>query len=282
MATINDDEKDCNRMGYKASIKMASNHQTEPPRGNLCRPGGRHSHVSLVRQMAAAVVCLSLGMMADVTSTWGQDSTSDRSKQDNSQLRWTDLPPAASGGFDLFGKGLEPWKVANQHYFDKHGAIEWKDDVVKLPSGNPGSGIVAKFEVPKNNYELTFEARRTQGEDFFTGLTFPFDDQHATLILGGWGGSTVGISNINGFAAIENSTTKSVPFEQNQWYRVRFQVTPTDIELWIDDQSIFWLDPEEKKFSVWWEQKPMIPLGIASWETGAEIRNLVLKPVKKD
>lgn len=169
--------------------------------------------------------------------------------------------------------------VAEKHYFDGHGKVNVSEGVLSLAAGASGTGVVADFEIPKIDYELSFEARRTQGEDFFCGLTFPFHDQQATLILGGWGGSALGISNVNNFSAIENSTSRTLAFENGRWYDVRFQVTETSIRLWIDQKLQFDLDPEEKKFTLWWEQKPMAPLGLASWKSSAEIRRLRLKAV---
>lgn len=194
---------------------------------------------------------------------------------------WSSLPSAESGGVWLFhGDSLGPWQIANQSYFDKHGAVTWKDGVLSLPAGSPGTGIVADYVVPTNNYEIHFEGRRTGGDDFFCGLTFPFNDQHGTLILGGWGGGTVGISNVNGFSAVENASTRNVAFEEGRWYKFRLRVTPAEVTLWVDEKSLFVLDTEEVKFSIWWEQKPMLPLGFASWRTSAEFRELRLVPVE--
>jgi hypothetical protein len=191
---------------------------------------------------------------------------------------WEQLPPTPGGGVWLFsGQSLGPWRVANVSYFDKHGSVEWQDGVLELGTGRPGTGVTAQFDVPRNNYEISFQARRLSGDDFFCGLTFPFDDQQGTLILGGWGGSAVGISNINNFSAIENLSSRSFPFEQERWYTIRFRVTKAEIELWIDDKSVFQFEPEEMKFSIWWEQRPIAPLGLATWNTSAQFRELQLK-----
>lgn len=196
------------------------------------------------------------------------------------KIDWTELPPAEAGGVWLFsGPELKHWRVADKSYFDKHGAVSWQDDVLTLEAGSPGTGVVADFKVPRNGYELHFQARRTAGDDFFCGLTFPFDDQQATLILGGWGGGTVGISNVNHFSAIENASTRNFAFENDRWYDFRLRVTPADIELWIDDKSLFLLDTEEKAFSIWWEQRPMVPLGLASWRTTGQFRRVRLMAI---
>lgn len=224
-----------------------------------------------LRQAAAPAVA------AD-PSTAAQDSTNQEAA--TPEIRWSDLPPAEAGGVWLFsGPELKHWRVVEQSYFDKHGPVTWQDEVLTLTAGSPGTGVVADFTVPRNGYEIHFQARRTAGDDFFCGLTFPFDDQQATLILGGWGGGTVGISNVNNFSAIENASTRNFAFENDRWYDFRLRVTPIEIELWVDDKSLFLLDTEEKTFSIWWEQKPIAPLGFASWRTTGQFRRVRLVAV---
>ena len=75
---------------------------------------------------------------------------------------------------------------------------------------------------------------RVDGIDFFCGLTFPVADSHASFIVGGWGGTVVGISSIDGMDASENATTKYVKFQLKRWYKIRIRVTPTSIQAWID------------------------------------------------
>lgn len=224
-----------------------------------------------------------VGSVPAIAATFQEkvETTAAQESSDSNKLDWTKLEPAELGGVWLFhGDSIGPWKIAQQSYFDKHGAVTWEKNILSLPAGSPGTGVVADFQVPRNNYEIHFQARRVGGDDFFCGLTFPFDDQQGTLILGGWGGGTVGISNVNNFSAVENATTRSVAFEQDRWYKFRFRVTPAEVELWVDDKSLFVLDTEEVKFSIWWEQKPMAPLGFASWRTSAEFKELRLVQVE--
>lgn len=175
------------------------------------------------------------------------------------------------------GMELNGWKVVEQFVFDKHGKVSINDGVVTLAAGRPGTAIVWDRAMPTNRYELTWEARRVQGDDFFCGVTFPVDKNHCTLILGGWGGQMTGLSNVDGMAAIENETTNSVDFQQGRWYRIRLRVTPERINAWVDDREIVDLNAEQRRFSVWWEQEPVRPLGFATWNTTAELRKLTVK-----
>lgn len=237
---------------------------------------------------AAVGLCLLAGGVCDLLAQDANQSetTTSGTRQDSAQPKsaWTDFPQTRDGAYRLW-KSVEltqedsRWRIAGKHFFKDGGEVTLRDEVLQLGEGSPGTGLVANFEVPRIDYELEFEARRTQGSDFFCGLTFPFQDQQATLILGGWGGRAAGISNVNRFPAIENSTSRTVPFENQRWYKVRFRVTEEVIECFLDDESLFWLDPLDKKLETWWEQKPMEPLGIACWNSAAEIRHLRLRKI---
>jgi hypothetical protein len=124
------------------------------------------------------------------------------------------------------------------------------------------------------NYEIELEAKRTEGQDFFCGLTFPVGKTACTFIVGGWGGELVGLSSIDGYDASENHTTRTMQFQDNHWYRIRVRVTKQKIEAWIDDKQMVDLECGEHRFSVRMEVDPCVPLGVATWNTGSALRNI--------
>ena len=124
---------------------------------------------------------------------------------------------------------------------------------------------------------MTLQARRLEGRDFFAGITFPVGDSFCSLILGGWGGSIVGLSSINGIDASENSTSQSIEFEQQRWYSVRIRVTPAKIETWLDDKQIVDQELKGNPVAVRLEVEPSQPLGVASWRTKSAVRDIRLK-----
>ena len=179
------------------------------------------------------------------------------------------------------GKTLAGWRAADQNAYEKPGKLAVKEGAIVLPQGQTATGIVyAKDDFPRNNYEVSLEARRTEGSDFFCGMTFPVGKQYCTFICGGWGGGTTGLSNVDNFNADENETTDFVEFQNGKWYKIRLRVTDEKIEGWIDKEKKVNLDRKEKKFDIWWEQEPLRPFGIGNWHCSSELRKLTLTRLK--
>ena len=176
------------------------------------------------------------------------------------------------------GKTLKGWRIIKSFDFMDHGEIKVKDGAIQLGQGSPATGISWKGKLPKINYELSLQAKRTEGDDFFCGLTFPIKDEFCSLIVGGWGGQVVGLSNLDDFSAIENETTQVIEFEKDRWYPIRLVVLDDKITIYIDKKKVIDIDTDHK-FSIWWEQEPVTPLGIVTWNTGGAIKDLKLKQV---
>jgi hypothetical protein len=170
------------------------------------------------------------------------------------------------------GKTLGKWQASD---FDDNGKIEIAGGTIRIGVGKPMAGITWSGEPPaRTNYEIELEAMRTEGHDFFCGLTFPVGKDPCTLICGGWGGSLVGLSSIDGNDASENSTSTTVRFENQRWYKIRVRVTPKLIEAWIDDEQIVNLELEGHRIGIRWEVEASVPLGISTWKTASALRNL--------
>ena len=124
------------------------------------------------------------------------------------------------------GQTLGQWKPTD---FGGQGAVYVKDGAIYMEMGSYMTGITWTGPVVRMNYEITLEAMRVQGNDFFCGLTFPVGEKPCTLVLGGWGGSICGLSNIDYYDASENPTTRVISFEKDKWYYVRLRVEPDRI-----------------------------------------------------
>jgi Domain of Unknown Function (DUF1080) len=187
---------------------------------------------------------------------------------DNPKGGWTSL-------FD--GSTLKGWKSTE---FGGEGTVEVKDGAILLAVGNDLTGVNYQRPTPHRNYEVSLEARRVDGSDFFCGLTFPVKDDPCSLIIGGWGGGVCGLSSIDGLDASENSTTKYREFETGRWYTIRLRVTDAKIEAWIDKDQIVDQKLAGKKISIRSEVEASKPFGIASYRTLAALRNIRLRELK--
>ena len=183
----------------------------------------------------------------------------------------TSTEPAVKNLFD--GKTLAGWKVTD---FAGHGEVTVKDGTVVLETGQM-TGITWTNDLPRMNYELSLEAMRVEGSDFFCGLTFPVGKDPCSLIVGGWGGGVVGLSSLDSQDASSNETTKYVTFKNGRWYAIRLRVTPGKIEAWIDADKVVDVATENRTISIRLEVEESKPLGIASWSTTAALRNLKLR-----
>jgi hypothetical protein len=173
------------------------------------------------------------------------------------------------------GKSLDGWKESE---FAGQGSVEVVDGRIVLGVGQDMTGITWDGgELPRTNYEIELEAMRVDGADFFCGLTFPVGEHPCSLIVGGWGGTIVGLSSIDRFDASMNETTKFMSFDKNQWYKIRLRVTPERVAAWIDDEQVVDFEIKSHKISVRVEVQASEPLGIASWQTSAALRNIRLR-----
>ena len=189
---------------------------------------------------------------------------------------------AEAEGKSLFdGKSLTGWKKIE---FGGSGDIEVEDGEIILYMGEVLTGIKLDGEPPlKTNYELSLEAKRLDGVDFFCALTFPIAGSHSTFVVGGWGGGLVGISSIDGMDASENSTGSVQKLEDDTWYKIRVRVTDTHLSAWIDTKEVVSFTHEGRKMGMrFGEIEECVPLGIATFQTKAAIRNIRIKNVEAD
>jgi hypothetical protein len=172
------------------------------------------------------------------------------------------------------GKSLAGWRVPK---FGADGKVWVQDGQMHVGIGDGCTGATWTGSIMREDYELSLEARRVEGGDFFCGLTFPVGKEPVTLILGGWGGELVGLSCIDRYDASENATTTTIPFKNGQWYDVRVKVTKARVQCFLDDKEIVNVEREGRKFSIRWEVEESVPLGLATWKTHGALRNIRLR-----
>jgi hypothetical protein len=185
--------------------------------------------------------------------------------------------PAADWRSLFDGRALGAWKPS------KYGGDppEIAAGAIRIPMGVDLNGITWSGDFPTENYEIELEARRVDGDDFFCGLTFPVGPDPCSLIVGGWGGAVVGLSSIDGADAANNATTVVRTFKNGRWYAVRVRVTPERIECFLDGERVVDQPRAGHTISIRESVEPSRPLGIATYATVAELRNIRWRPVER-
>lgn len=174
------------------------------------------------------------------------------------------------------GTTLDGWEVSD---FAGHGDVYVDNGNIILDfAGNGLTGVTWEDgeSLPRDNYEVSLQAKRVEGNDFFCGLTFPVEDDHCSLIVGGWGGTVVGLSSVDGFDASQNDTTRIMTFEPDRWYDIRVRVADDRIQAWIDDEQVIDLDTTNRSIDIRYEIGESRPLGVAAYNTVAAIRDIEL------
>lgn len=179
-----------------------------------------------------------------------------------------EIPDGAQALFD--GHSLEGWTVTN---FGTEGPVRVSSGKIIINMGDGCSGITYAKDFPKVNYEVGLEARKTAGNDFFCGLTFPVNGLHCSLVVGGWGGPVVGLSTIDHLDASENETRTLMNFEKGEWYLINLKVSDSTIVANIDNQEVVHFNYTHRDIGIRPEVSLSKPFGISTWMTTAEIRN---------
>lgn len=172
------------------------------------------------------------------------------------------------------GRDLSGWEVTN---FGPQGPVTISNDEIILGMGDGCTGINYLRPFPRIDYKICLEAKKVTGNDFFCGMTFPVDNEPCTLIIGGWGGTTVGLSSIDGKDASENLTTTLMKFDKGRWYNICLDVKKNEIKAWIDDSLVIDFKRKDEKLSIRPEVFLSQPFGIASWNTTAALKNIRLE-----
>jgi hypothetical protein len=180
-------------------------------------------------------------------------------------------PPAAVSLFD--GKSLGAWKPVS---FGGEGEVSVVNGAIRLERGNDLTGVVWTGKLPGVSFRVHMEAMRVEGSDFFCAVTVPVGRNHCTFVVGGWGGTVVGFSSLDGLDASENETSRGLPLADGKWYRVAVDVTPDRLQGLVDDVVVAEAKLAGREVDVRIEMLPCRPLGIASWRTTSDIRAITL------
>src|ERR1041384_2407842 len=240
----------------------------------------------MLRTMRAAISLMAgtlVGLVL-IQTAWVGRAAEPAAKANPGTAKESSTAPAKLGTNDLAvidGSTLRGWEVTD---FAGRGEVKVDKGQIFLQAGVALTGVTWTNEaaLPKTNYEVSLEAMKVDGSDFFCGLTFPHEKSYCTLILGGWGGGVVGISSFDGQDASENDTTRFLQFENNRWYPIRVRVTHDRIQVWIDKDQTINVEINDREVSLRAGEIYLSkPLGIATWQTSGAVRNIVIRKIVK-
>jgi hypothetical protein len=214
------------------------------------------------------IVAVAIGMVALKACTCGPE---DPAQPASTQFH--DAKPVPDGWTALFdGKALGAWKPVP---FGGEGDVKVENGEIVLPAGVDLTGVQWTGEAPATlGYEISLEAMRVEGSDFFCCVVFPVDKSHCSFTVGGWGGSVVGLSSLDDLPAADNETAKYMKLERKRWYKIRVRVTAAKIEAWIDDEQMVDVETKGRKISLHPAVEMAKPLGLCSYSTTATLRNI--------
>jgi hypothetical protein len=173
------------------------------------------------------------------------------------------------------GQSFGHWKISS---FGSEGEVKLVGKAIQLGYGYPITGIHWEGPIlPRDHYSVEFDAMKTEGNDFFVGLTFPVREEYCSLILGGWGGTTCGLSSFDYRDASDNETTFYMDFDLNRWYRVKMMVDGERLITYVDDKKVVDTQIKGRKVHIRPEVDSSRPLGLCSFETVARYRNIVFR-----
>ena len=185
------------------------------------------------------------------------------------------VPSTAQKPLLFDGKTLNGWQVTD---FAGHGTVTVTNGEIRVGMGHmTGITLTDTNGLPRTNYEVSLDAMRVDGSDFFCGLTFPVGNEHCSFIVGGWGGGVVGLSSLDSEDASQNETTTYMNFANNRWFHIRVRVEPDRIQAWIDNDRVANVETKERRIGIRLEMESCTPLGLTTWNTAAAWKNIQIK-----
>jgi hypothetical protein len=192
----------------------------------------------------------------------------------------THCGPAPRSEWKLLSDEFAPaWKASGM---PEEGQVLIHDGEITLQPGQPMTGV--RFDawksagLPLTRYAIEYEAMRVEGNDFFGTVTFPVNEAHVSLVVGGWGGTLVGISSIDDLDAGENNTRGNAYFENNRWHKVRIEVRDDELRAWINDKLFVNTSTKGHKLGLRTGNiERCVPFGFASFATQSRIRAVLIR-----
>jgi hypothetical protein len=82
--------------------------------------------------------------------------------------------------------------------------------------------------------------------------------------------------------ASENETASYQGFKDEQWYKIRLEVRKDSLKAWIDERELVDVVTKDRKLGLrFGDIEKCAPLGLATWQTTAELRKLQWRKLAK-
>ncbi len=157
----------------------------------------------------------------------------------------------------------------------------YEDRLAALTLGAAEVAAIAwEKDFPKSGYEVSLEATRVKGDSIFCGVLFPIRDSRCVLVVGGFGGTAVGLDRPDGAPASRNPTVKQMAFENDRWYQVQLCVTDAKLQAWLQGESVVDMDIAAHTFSTAEVWRNVAPFGLCAWATTGAVRNIRLRRIE--
>ncbi len=190
------------------------------------------------------------------------------------------IAPAADPIALFDGKSLDGWTTTGT---PETGTIRVENGAILIPVGRPMTGITTtRKDLPTTNYELSYEAQRLDGSDFFAAATFPVGKSFITFVNGGWGGSVTGLSSLNGADASENDSSTYFVYKNKTVYKFRIRVTDKTIQCAIDGKAVVNVNHADRQVSTRIETRVNQPLGFSAYNSTGSIRKVEVRKLSAE
>ena len=197
----------------------------------------------------------------------------------NIRYRRLGAKPAAAPAGDwvsLFdGKTLGAWQPVER--FESTASVE--DGKLVLAARPEWNAIHWRVDVPREDYELTYETMRVLGSRDFGTLAFAIGGAtHCMLHIGTGEGNLAGLSNVDNKDYRSNGTAVPFPFENGRWYAVKLRVTAERVEAWVDGRKLVDMARAGHTFAPASHRlRDIKAFGLCSYNTAAAVRDIRLR-----
>ena len=185
-------------------------------------------------------------------------------------------PPPADDWVSLFdGKALGAWQPVER--FESTASVE--DGKLVLAARPEWNAIHWRVDVPREDYELTYETMRVLGSRDFGTLAFAIGGAtHCMLHIGTGEGNLAGLSNVDNKDYRSNGTAVPFAFENGRWYAVTLRVTAEQVEAWVEGRKLVDIPRAGHTFAPASHRlRDIKAFGLCSYNTTAAVRNIRLR-----